>query len=176
MPSSQLIGAVDVETIELRIFNRDTPEATIEEFYRFGQILFTECLQRGSEVDRKLTSALGWSTASLAFLLLNRAKFGQFGAVGMIGLIVATISAIACVAISSVALKSRIWPAPSESDWFKEDLWQDSTKLKRFHVVSLLFSHQEHLKRIKGKADCLWWAELFLPVSALVVSAILLFS
>ena len=80
MPSSQLIDPVDIDAIETRIFNRETPDATVEEFYRFGQILFSECLQRGSEMDRKLTNILVWSTAALAFLL-NYSKAEHLGIV-----------------------------------------------------------------------------------------------
>ncbi len=177
MPSEQLIQPVDIDTIELRMYNRDTSDATVEELYRFGQILFQECLQRGSEVDRKLANLLGWSTAALAFLLLNHSKVENFAIPAKVFVTIATISALACVVLASIALKSRIWPSPSEGDWFRDGLWGDDQKLKRYHVVSLLINHQEHVKRIARKAECLKWAELLLPISAVAIGvAILLFS
>jgi hypothetical protein len=82
MAKPQIYQPVDIEDTEQQIFSETTSDAIVEEFYRFGQILFSECLQRGSELDRKLANMLGWSTAALAFLLLNHSKASQFGIFG----------------------------------------------------------------------------------------------
>jgi len=171
----QIIHPVDIRDIEGRIFSDTTSDEIVEEFYRFGQILFAECLQRGSELDRKLANMLGWSTAALAFLLLNHTKVAQFGIFGVACTIIAAASALFAVTMTSVALKTRVWAAPSEEDWFKDNLWNDLSWMKRYHVVSLLLAHQIQTKHVARKARHLRYAELSLPISALAVGVSLLF-
>jgi hypothetical protein len=89
---------------------------------------------------------------------------------------IAAAAAFASILIASLALKSTMSPAPSEEDWFREGLWNNVPKLKRYHVISLLLTHQEHIKRAKFKGSCLRYVEMFLVVSGLMISAILLFS
>jgi hypothetical protein len=170
----QIIHPVDIEDIERRMFSDATSEEIVDEFYKFGQIMFAECLQRGSELDRKLANMLGWSTAALAFLLLNHSRVAQFGIVGVACTIVAVASALFAVATTSFALKTRMWAAPSEEDWFKDNLWGDPSWMKRHHVVSLLLTHQVQTKHVARKARHLRYAELSLPASALAIAVSLL--
>jgi len=172
----QIIHPVDIDTIELRIFDPATSEGTVEELYRFGLALFSEGLHRSSELDRKLTTVLGWAGATLAFLLLNHSKAQQFGAPGKVALLIATLAAFAALLLAAFALKTRLWPAPSEKDWFKAELWDDPSRMKRYHVISLLLVHQTTVKNVKRKATCLRWTEMLLPVGGLATASILLFS
>ena len=119
MASPQILRFVDVDGIEARLSKAETPDATVEEFYRFGTLLFSEIQQRGSEVDRKLTNALGWSIATLAFLLLNQPRLAQVGSYARIAVIIAAVISFGCVIVAVLTVKTRMWRAPSEADWFK---------------------------------------------------------
>lgn len=125
MPKSQIFRLVDVDSIELQLSSPDTPESTVEEFYRFGTLLFSEIQQRGSEVDRKLTNMTGWSLATLGFVLLDRHR-SHLGKLGTGVLATAGILSFACVLIAAFALRTRMWQAPSEKDWFRAELWGQS--------------------------------------------------
>jgi hypothetical protein len=176
MASPQNLRFVEVEDINARLCRPGTPEETVDEFYRFGTLLFSEIQQRGSEVDRKLTNLLGWSIATLAFLLLNRTHFGQYGSYTWVAMITASIFSLGCIAIAAYAIKTRMWRAPSEADWFQKDLWEDPTTLKRYHLISLLATHQAQAMNVKTKAECLWLIEVFLLISSGVILGLILFS
>jgi hypothetical protein len=169
----QLIHFVDIEAIELQLCSPATSDAVVEEFQRFGQVLFAECLQRGSEVDRKLTTMIGWSVAALASLLVKYSRTPVPDTLATSLLVAAAVSAFAGIALGSFAFKTRMWPTPSEKDWFREGLWDNVQTLKRYHVVSLLVAHQEHVRQTRTKADCLRRVELFLAFSAFAIGVLL---
>jgi hypothetical protein len=171
----QLIHPVDVEATEVQIYSPSTPDDTVEEFYRFGQILFSESLQRASEIDRKLTSMLGWSVAALASLLVKYSRTPQLGVTEKALILVAVISAFLAIVLASSAFKTRMWPSPSEQDWFREDLWNDAKKLRRYHVISLLLTRHEHIKRITRKADILRRVEVLLLAVGVLIALLLIF-
>ena len=175
MAKRQIVRLVDIETIELRLANPKTQDGTVEELYRFGSLVFSEIQQRGAELDRKLTNFLGWSLATLAFFLINLSKYQSWG-FDRIVVTAASILSFSCVALAAFALKTKIWPAPSEGDWFKDELWDEPSMMKRYHVVSILATHQGYATKVKAKADCLAWIEVLLPISALGTLSVLLFS
>ena len=175
MLKPQLIHPVDIEAIEVQIYSPTTPNETVEEFYRFGQMLFSESLQRASEVDRKLTNMLGWSIAALASLLLKYSHTPQLGIAERIFLLVAVASAFAAIVLGSVAFRTRMWPAPSDQDWFREGLWEDAQKLKRYHVISLLLTRQAHVGRVTRKAKYLRGVECLLLIASLLIALLFIF-
>jgi hypothetical protein len=153
-----LIHPVNIGDTEFQLFSPDTPDEVVDELYKLGGILFSECLGRGADIDRKLTSMLGWSIAALASLLLKQSKSDHpVGTLEQLVLGIAAAAAFLALLIAALALKTTIWPAPSERDWFKEGLLRDVQRLKRYHVISLLVTHQEHVKCITRKANCLSW-------------------
>jgi len=175
MASPQVLRFVEVDSIEDRLSAPGIPDATVEEFYRFGALLFSEIQQRGSEVDRKLTNLLGWSIATLAFLLLKQ-PFAHVGNVASIAEITAGVFSLGCVALAAIAVKTRMWRAPSEADWFQKDLWDDPSSLKRYHLVSILATHQAQARNVKRKAECLWIIEIFMLITGIVILGLILFS
>jgi len=176
MASPQVLRLVEVGSIKDRLSRPGTPEETVEEFYRFGTLLFSEIQQRGSEVDRKLNNALGWSIATLAFLLLNKSRFGSSGSYVWIATITAAIFSFGCTAVAAIAVKTRMWRAPSEREWFHEDLWSDPVTLKRYHLLQILATHQTQVQNIKKKAECLGIVEIFLSLSGAIILCVLLLS
>jgi hypothetical protein len=170
----QIIHSIDVEEIELKVHSPTTPDDVVDELYRFGAILFSECLQRGSELDRKLTSMLGWSIAALASILLQHSRSAPLGTLQETALAIGTAAAFFSTLLAGLALKTTVWPAPSDADWFREGLWEDVQKLKRYHVISLLVTRQEHVKRIARKAHLLGHVELLLSLAALSISILLI--
>jgi hypothetical protein len=176
MASPQVLHLVEPDSIQARLSRRETPVDTVEEFYRFGTMLFSEIQQRGSEVDRKLTNLLGLSVATLAFLLFNQSRFGKFGGFTWIAMVTAAVLSFGSAATAAVAVKTRMWRAPSEADWFKDELWADPLRLKCYHIVSMLTAHQAQARNIKTKAECLGVIEIFLMTSAMIILSVLLFS
>jgi len=176
MASPQVLRLVEVESIHARLSEPGTPEDSVDEFYRFGALLFSEVQQRGSEIDRKLTNLLGWSIATLAFLLLNHSRFGPIGTYSWIAMVTASVFSFGCISVAAFAVKTRMWRAPSEADWFQQDLWADASTLKRYHLISLLATHQAQVKNVKTKAECLWIIEIFLIVVGIVILSLILFS
>jgi len=170
----QLIHPIDIESIEVQLHSPKTPDDVVDEFYKFGSILFSECLQRGSELDRKLTSMLGWSIAALASILLKHSKSEQLGALQGIFLVIGAAAAVLSTLLAAFALKTTVWPAPSEEDWFREGLWEDVQKLKRYHVTSLLVAYHGYAKPIARKATCLGYVELLLLLAALSIVALII--
>lgn len=166
----QLLHFVDIDTVELRLSDPALPDAMLDELYRFGQILFSEMLSRGSEIDRKLTNMLGWSTATLAFLMFH----DRIGAVGTT-LRLLEAGAIVCAFISVLlcawTLKTKMWPAPSEMDWFKPEIL-DAVVLKKYHIVSLLNTHQHHAKLTATKAAKLRYVEWLLLAASSVIAVL----
>jgi hypothetical protein len=90
--------------------------------------------------------------------------------------VAAAVLSFACVVLAALALKTKMLPAPSERDWFKEELWTDPVLMRRYHIVSILSAHQAHIINVGRKANYLAWIELFLPASALAIFSVLLFS
>jgi uncharacterized membrane protein YgdD (TMEM256/DUF423 family) len=167
--SPQALRFVEIEAIQERLSTPGIQDATVEEFYRFGTLLFSEIQQRGSEIDRKLTNVLGWSMATLAFLLLNQSRFAQIGSYVRAAAITAAILSFVCVIVAAFAVKTRMWRAPSEADWFQEKLWGDPATMKRYHILSMLATHQAQARNVKVKANCLGIIEILLAMTGLAL-------
>lgn len=170
-----LIHPVDIAAIEVQICSPSTTDDVVDQFYKFGTILFSECLSRAADVDRKLTSMLGWSIAALASILLKQSKPEQLGMTDHIVIVIAAAAAFLSLVLAALGLKTTVWPAPSEEDWFRNGLWGDVQKLKRYHVISMLLTHQEHVRRITRKANLLGCVELMLSLAALSIFALIIF-
>lgn len=167
----QKLHFVDIEDIETQMAS-GIPNETLEELYRFEELMLTEGQQRTTQLDFKLTSILGWSSAALAFLLLS----GQAQNVNILvrtRTVAATAIIFIAAAIASWALKTIMYSAPSEEDWFRSDLFDESQRLKKYHVVSMLTAHQCGLKANAQKARRLRRAEQFLGVGIVVITALL---
>lgn len=175
MASPQILHLVEIQTVEQRLSDPLTPPETIEELYRFGQLLFTELQQRSSETDKKPTSVFGWSVATLGFLLISKNRFAgrEYEALAANA---ASVFSFLSAALSAFAIKTRMWRAPSENDWFQKDLWTHADRLKRYHLVSLLETHQAQIQGVQRKAELLGFSEIFLAITALVILGLLLVS
>jgi hypothetical protein len=166
--AKQQISYVDIDDIEVQLSSPELPDSSVGELYRFGEIMLSDVRQTSSLLDTKLTSILGWSTATLAFLLLDsNSKAVNFAKPF---LITAALIAMVSIGLSMLGLRSRLWPSPSEKDWFQDELLQEPSSLTRYHVVSLLASHQQHIKMNASKANFLRFAEITLMIAALLVA------
>ena len=111
--SSQLIQTVDVADVEVRLLS--VGDASVEELYRFGALMVSSAQLRTARLDAKLTGILGWSSAALAFVLVDGSVSKPRGLV-FDALLVAVALTLASVISAYFGLKSRVWPAPSERD------------------------------------------------------------
>lgn len=117
----------------------------LDELFQFGELMLEEESRTTSTVESKATSVLGWTTGLLALFVLQPSRsiadmnvvelaltsFGVFGAfVGLFG----------CFQ----ALRVRDWKCPSQQDWFSPELFGHPSILRRFHLLSMLETHQEH--------------------------------
>jgi hypothetical protein len=162
--ADQIIHPVEVSDIESRL--PSLARESVEELYSFGALMVSSAQQRAIRLDTKLTGILNWSSAMLAFVLIDASVSHQHGGSLAVSAL-AMIAAIASVACSYVGLKSKVWPAPSERDWFQERLLDKPDMLRRYHVVSMLNVHQSQSHGNSHRAATLRWAELCLALSAI---------
>lgn len=163
---------LDVDQIELML-SGDIDEALVEEYYRFGTFLVSELQTVGSQIEGKLTALLGLSVGVLVSLLFGtNLKVFVPASLWTNG---ATAIAVLALAASAVGLFSRLWRYPSEADWFREGL-TDATALKKYHIVTLLAAHQQRLKLVAFKSDCLRAADALMVASAAIIAVALLWA
>ncbi len=148
----QLVRPVDVAEIELRLPSL-AREGLVEELYSFGTLMVSSAQQRAVRLDTKLTGVLNWSSAMLAFLLID-ANISRLHGASLWTSFLAMITAIFSVACSYAGLKSRLWPTPSENDWFKSSLLDKPEILRRYHIVSMLNMHQSQSDGNLRRASC----------------------
>ena len=163
----QVLHRVNIDTIESRIFSGGIKHATVDQFYEFGVFLGEEIRERIAHLDSKLANILGWSGAILAFLLFD-ARTPPAGATRVL-LVLAATAAICAFALSAAAVKTKMYPSPSESDWFKSELWDEPGNLRKFHTACLLTYHQQNAILLAPKATRLRRAEYVPAVSVLCV-------
>lgn len=168
------IRPVDTQYVKTQLYDPKVTDGIVEELYRFGEMLNSECIQRSAQIDSKLTTMMGWSLAALAALLFKYSQARHAGVLIAAVILMAALSAFLGMLIGSFALKTTTWPTPSEQDWFREEIMQNLTSLRRYHVMSLLVFHQEQSRRIATKAGLLRWVEILLLASALGIIVLLL--
>ena len=161
---------VDIENIELQL-SSELPSEMVDELYRFGQIIVTDAKTTAGQLDSKLVTVLGWTSAALAFLLLN--KIAGTSPSIRFAIVAATVCALVGTVIAGWGLKSTLWVAPSEQDWFKTELMENAGAMRRYHIVSMLVSHQITVNRNAVKAVYLRLAELCLIGGSLFIGVAL---
>lgn len=160
------IQLVDIEELEESLGGDVAPDL-VEEYYRFGTLLLTEVRAATSQIDGRLVTALGLAVGLLVSLLFGT-TLARFAA-ARIWVNFAATFALFGVAGSAYGSMARIWRLPSEQDWFREGL-RDASVLKKYHIVSLLAAHQQHVKLAAMKGNCLRWAQGCIVIGALLVA------
>jgi hypothetical protein len=166
------IHPVDPEEIKHLLLAADNKELT-EELFSFGQLLLDEMQQRTAQLDTKLISLLGWTAAILAFLLVGDASglasATKAGVTTIIMMLMATLTSLGAVTCSFLGVKTTVWEFPSEKDWFQTKLFNDPLKMKKFHLISMLVTHQVHNRANDRKGRRAHEAEWLLAASAAFV-------
>jgi hypothetical protein len=158
----RLVAVAEIQ----EMLSGDIADGFVEEYYRFGSFVVSELQSVGNQIEGKLTALLGLATGMVVFLLFGTSV--KACAPSKVWINLAGAIALCALLVSVAGLLSRLWRLPSESDWFKLEI-KDPLMLKKYHVVSLLAAHQQHLKLTIFKSDCLRVAELLMALSALVV-------
>lgn len=168
----QLINCLEPTYIQHDL-ESEISDGAVDEIYRFGQIMLTEVNQRVGQIDQKLYSVLGWSSASIAFLLLE--KNASTAPVWIkVVLVVAVLFALAAILLCSLGIKSAVARVPSEVDWFCKSFYLDSSGMARHHVLAMFEFHQRVNLIAASKAEFLARAELaFIPCVGLVLFIVL---
>jgi len=166
---------VDVAALEKQLADLHS-DATAEQLFKFGLLLMTEVQQRTGQIDSKLTSTLGWTSAMLAFLILGtlgtKELFGQVWLVLVVLLaIIAATSATLC-AFLGLRTQGR-WPVPSEIDWFQPSLLGQPERLKRYHILSMLEVRRAHNAFNIRKARLAHSAEICMVMASASTAAVL---
>ena len=167
---AQHLHFINTEKAEADIMGLD--DSAVEYLYQFGSMMLGDAGQWTSHLDSKLTAIFGWSSGVLAFLVVGTKAQGTPLAVG--AMIVAVALTLAAVILAALGLKTDEWPSPSEEDWFREGILEHPGHLRRYHVISMLETHQYHLRKNGSKARLLRRAERVLIAGAVVVAAILI--
>jgi hypothetical protein len=166
------IETVNSKEIEQLLLANKYEELT-EELFSFGQLLLDEVQQRTAQLDTKLVSLLGWNAAILAFLLVGDASWAgsaqKTSIATTIMMLLATLSSLGAVACSFLGVKTAVFQFSSEKDWFQTSLFNDVLKLKKFHLISMLETHQSHSRLNERKGQRAHQAEWLLAASAILV-------
>lgn len=136
--------------------------------------MLSEVSQRLSQVNQKLYSVLGWSSASIAFLLFDKSLTTGpvwVRVIAFIALFLACVSAALC----SKGIKSGVGKIPAETDWFCSRFYLDSMGMKRYHALLMFTLHQQEHLATAAKAEFLARAEcLFIPGLILLALVLLI--
>ncbi len=97
--------------------------------------------------------------------LLFGAAMKQFALTKVIADVAAAI-ALSALVVAIYGAMARAWRLPSERDWFKSEL-TEASDLKKYHIVSMLAEHQQHVKLVAKKGSCLQVAQALLVASAI---------
>lgn len=166
------VKTVDPKEIERLLLANPYQELT-EELFSFGQLLLDEIQQRTAQLDTKLISLLGWTAAILAFLLVGDASWLEsvykIGLATTIMMLLATLSSLGAVVCSFLGVKTTVWQFPSEKDWFRSSLFDNVLAMKKYHLISMLETHQAHSRVNARKGQRAHEAEWLLAVSAVLV-------
>ena len=167
---AQYLHFINTEKAETEIMGLD--DSAVEYLYQFGSMMVSEAGQWTSHLDSKLTAIFGWSSGVLAFLVVGTKAQGSPLAVS--AMILAVALTLAALILAALGLKTDEWPSPSEADWFREGILEQPGTLRRYHIISMLETHQYHLRKNGSKARLLRYAERVLITGAIVVAAILI--
>jgi len=166
------IKTVDAKEIERLLLAKRYEDLT-EELFSFGQLLLDEIQQRTAQLDTKLISLLGWTAAILAFLLVGDASWlesAKTGPASTITMLLATLSSLGAVVCSFIGVKTTVWQFSSERDWFKTSLFDEVLNMKKYHLISMLETHQAHSRVNERKGQRAREAEWLLAVSSVLVA------
>jgi hypothetical protein len=170
LPRDKIVQ-VNVDDV-IRYLNNNPDQKTIDQLYDFGKLLLDQIRGLKNSYDSKLTSCLGWGTATLAILLAGASNWmgttGTHLGLARVGMLLAFLSVVASI----LGLKSWAgWKWPSEKDWFQAEFFSHPEKLKQQHLVAMLEAHQSYSRRTQRKGYALVAAEYLLAASALVLGA-----
>jgi hypothetical protein len=145
------IHEVSVDEVEMSLLRASSPEL-LEELSKFGALLLNEVSARTTSIDSKASSIVGWTPVVLTGLLAVNAITPQVSGFA-IGVSVALVGGAFWFAFS--ALRVREWEWPSTDDWFRNELLSDPTRLRIFHLLGMLETHQKHHRFNLKKGDYL---------------------
>jgi hypothetical protein len=171
MTDEQFVHTINVEDAENTLMHLDSQ--ALERLYGFGQILFGEVQQRSSQLDSKLTSILGWSSAMLAFLVLDLGTHTR-GAINVSLIGLAASFAFGGLIAAALGIRSTRWIIPSEADWFRDGILDRPDDLTRYYVLSLLETHQDQNRENSKKSRFLAIAERCLIGGGLALGVVML--
>ena len=146
------------------VYSYEDPAIT-DQLYAFGSVLLNEIGVRATQIDTKATTAMGWSTAILAFLLAQLGRVN--GKLDIAFTIIAATLAFAAAALAFAAIQPRTqWEWPSDLDWFQRAAFPSADRLKRYHVRSIHGVRQAQLRITEDKGVWLRWSYVALVASA----------
>lgn len=171
--AKQSIKYIDLGVIKQHL-DREISDQSIEEIYRFGSVMLAEVSQRTAQINQKLYSLIGWSAASIAFLLFDKVPAGA-----PVWIRCAALTAIflaACsVLLGSLGIKSGVGKIPSDPDWFCSKFYLDSIGMKRYHLLLMFLFHQQENLSAEAKAEFLARAECLFVPSLLLLTVVVFF-
>ena len=146
----------------------------IDAVYTFGTLMLTEMNGRMSAVDGKATSILGWSSAALAFLLIDQPWLQTLSWFEVLLVVFSVLAASNAALMAGLALRLRKWPWPSERDWFQHTLFDDPVRLRTFYTATMLKAHRESGLQSVWKAWFLTRAQWSLVAAILLIGGMTL--
>lgn len=161
----------------LGAFEKKIPQASSLAL-TFGAQLLEEVMNRSSQIDSKGMSVLGWSSALLAFLLVNAPKIYASGSIfaqvlGSIAMILAFLAAFS----GMWASRTREWRGVSDETWFPDpDLMMDGEHIRQHYLAELHELRSTWDSNCRRKVDWLRIGQNCLAAAGFLVLLILLYA
>lgn len=168
----ELVHYIDVSE-QKRLITQYSPES-VTELFEFGTLVSNEVQNRSAQLDSKLCTYLGYGTALVALLGIGGALPVNESVLARSLVVLSVIAAIFAVGFAAWGLMWQEWPVPSEWDWFNSHVVENHDRLRRFHVIALLKSHQIQLQLNVAKTHKMRMAEIFLVTAAVLAASVLL--
>lgn len=162
---------VNPEALSLRLREADVTMDVYDELSAFGEQMLAEVQARNETIETKALSMIGWTSTALAVLLAVGPRVVVAPRLSIFFAVVGAIAAIVALVFSARALQLRSWRWPSQQDWFREELLCDVRKLRRYHLIGWLQTHEAHASCLEGKADALKAAQRAFVVMGLALGA-----
>lgn len=165
MPANR-VNPADVDAA----LTKGCPDATVSQLFTFSSLMMDEIRQRTGTLDTKGLVVLGWGGALFGYLLSAEIATAAWP------LRVASIlpALVAGYAIQKAygAARLRDYDWPSDTDWFRIELFMKPDILRRYHLMSLLETHQNHSRQNGKKLAALQRAQKALAVASMLTAGI----
>lgn len=151
----------------------DADNGTVTAMLEFGELAFSEVLQRSAQIDTKLGIYIAYAVGILALLSLGNVSNSQKPPLVYLGLAAVFVFSVLAVCFSAFGLKARSHEVPGDEVWIND--FKESFSLRKSYIVALLRSRQFQRERNNSKVEAMQYAEICLLCAGVAAAPILIY-